>query len=179
MGGLPVDVLVPGVATDDTRRRLAGAADDACLAKQQHRREHRDDLHGRGPQVRWLAGQGVRDWADVRPVHVREFIIGVLETRSAGYANNLFRALQQFWKWWSGEEERPNPMAGMSPPMLPEQPVPVLRDDQLRALLKSCEGREFVQRRDLAIVYLFLDCGLRRAELAGLHVGTSSLTSVR
>ncbi|HEU4425185.1 MAG TPA: tyrosine-type recombinase/integrase [Pilimelia sp.] len=118
----------------------------------------------------WLGERGVTDWARVRPEHVRDFIIGVLETRSAGYANNLFRAIQQFWKWYAAEHETPNPMAGLSPPAIPEQPVPVLRAEQLRALLKSCEGKEFVQRRDTAILYLFMDSGLRRAELAGLSV---------
>jgi hypothetical protein len=37
----------------------------------------------------------------VRGEHIRDFIITILETRSAGYANNLFRALQQFWKWYA------------------------------------------------------------------------------
>lgn len=112
----------------------------------------------------------VADWGDVTAQHIQDFVIGVLETRSAGYANNLFRSLQQFFKWWSTEQERPNVMAGMRPPMIPEQPVPVLREEQLRALLKSCEGREFVQRRDAAVIYLFLDSGIRRGELAGLEV---------
>ena len=118
----------------------------------------------------WLAEHDVTEWAEVRAEHVREFTIAVLETRSAGYANNLFRALQQYFKWWSDEHEAPNPFTGLKPPMLPEQPVPVLREDQLRALLRSCEGKELVQRRDAAIIYLFLDSGLRRAELAGLNV---------
>lgn len=123
----------------------------------------------------WLAERDVTDWADARPQHVQEFIIGVLETRSAGYANNLFRALQQFAKWFAIEEEQPNVMAGMKPPMLPEQETPVLREEHLRALLKSCEGREFIQRRDAAIIYLFLDSGIRRAELANLRVAELDL----
>lgn len=123
----------------------------------------------------WLGEHGVTEWADVQPEHVRDFIIAVLDTRTAGYASNLFRALQQFFKWWAAEEERPNPMAGMSPPHIPEQPVPVLREDQLRALLKSCEGKEFIQRRDLALVYLFLDSGLRRGEIAALTVDAVDL----
>lgn len=123
----------------------------------------------------WLIEHDVQDWAEVTNEHVREFIISILETRSAGYASNLFRALQQFFKWWAAEEERPNPMAGLIPPMLPEQETPVLREEQLKALLKSCEGKEFVQRRDCAIIYLFLDSGLRRAELAELRVGDVDL----
>lgn len=58
----------------------------------------------------------------------------------------------------------------MRPPMLPEQETPVLRDEQLRALLKSCEGKEFVQRRVAAILYLFIDSGIRRGELTALQV---------
>lgn len=119
----------------------------------------------------WLGSEhAVTDWAEVEPEHVRDFIISVLDTRTPGYASNLFRALQQFAKWFSAEEDMANPMAGMKPPMLPEQEVPVLREDQLRTLLKSCEGKEFVQRRDSAIIYLFLDSGIRRAELATLRV---------
>lgn len=119
----------------------------------------------------WLAEEYiVTDWAEVEPEHVRDFIIAILETRTPGYASNLFRALQQFAKWYSAEEDAPNPVAGMKPPMLPEQETPVLRAEELRALLKSCEGREFIQRRDAAIVYLFLDSGIRRAELAALQV---------
>lgn len=118
----------------------------------------------------WLAERDVTDWADVAPTHVQDFIIGILETRSDGYANNLFRALQQFAKWYAAEEDMPNVMAGMKPPMLPEQETPVLRTEQLKALLKSCEGKEYVQRRDAAIIYLFLDSGIRRGELAALLV---------
>ncbi|WP_157556174.1 hypothetical protein [Herbidospora yilanensis] len=46
----------------------------------------------------------------------------------------------------------------------------VLRQEQLGALLRSCQGKEFVNRRDLAIIYMFMDARVRRAELAGLTV---------
>lgn len=120
--------------------------------------------------ARWLTLNGVSSWDDVKPEHIEGFMISVLADRSPGYANNLYRAIQQFFKWWCAEEQLPNPMAGLKPPMLPEVPVPVLREDQLKALLKATEGRDFVSRRDHAILRLFMDSGLRRAELAGLHV---------
>lgn len=59
-------------------------------------------------------------------------------------------------------------MARMSPPIVPEQPVRVLTDDELRRLFKACDGTEFDQRRDNAILRLFAETGIRRAELAGL-----------
>ncbi|MGH9224453.1 MAG: tyrosine-type recombinase/integrase, partial [Acidimicrobiales bacterium] len=63
-----------------------------------------------------------------------------------------------------------SPMARMKPPTVPESPVPVLSDDELRRLLAACEGRGYEERRDAAIIRLFLDCGLRLAELAALKL---------
>ncbi|MGH3629157.1 MAG: tyrosine-type recombinase/integrase [Sciscionella sp.] len=48
--------------------------------------------------------------------------------------------------------------------------MPVLNPDQLRTLLKVCEGREFTARRDTAIIRLFCDTGIRLAEMTGLGV---------
>lgn len=118
---------------------------------------------------------GVESWEDVRGMHVQYWIVHLLDTRSDGYANNQYRAIQQFFKWWAAEEELPNPMTGMSPPLVPEQPVPVLRKEQLGKLLKACEGRDFISRRDKAMIYLFMDSGIRRAEMAALELGDLDL----
>ena len=48
--------------------------------------------------------------------------------------------------------------------------MPVLTRDQLRALLAACKGSGFAERRDTAIVRLFLDTGMRLAEMTGLTV---------
>jgi integrase len=48
--------------------------------------------------------------------------------------------------------------------------TPVLNDDQLRRLLKVCDGRDFLHRRDTAIVRLFIDTGIRLSECAGLKL---------
>jgi hypothetical protein len=39
-----------------------------------------------------------------------------------------------------------------------------------KALLATCDGTDFEDRRDTAILSLFLDSGIRRAEIAGLRV---------
>jgi hypothetical protein len=61
-------------------------------------------------------------------------------------------------------------MARMRPPIIPEQPVPIVPADGLRRLLAVCAGRGFEARRDTAIIMLLLDTGGRRAELADLQV---------
>lgn len=105
------------------------------------------------------------DWADVQAADVQAWMVSLLDTRAAGYANNQYRSIQQFFRWWSDEEQAPNPMAGLKPPMVPEQPIEVLTKEQLGALLRDCQGRDFVNRRDLAILYMLMDAGVRRAEV--------------
>jgi integrase/recombinase XerC len=64
----------------------------------------------------------------------------------------------------------------MRPPAIPEQQTPVLTEDDLRALLKGCDGKGFAERRDIAILRLFLEPGgLRLAELTALAVNDVDL----
>jgi len=87
-----------------------------------------------------------------------------------------FRALQQFWKWAVEEDEVDrSPMERMKPPRVPETPVPVIPTTDVRKLLKTAEGREYVDRRDTAILLVLFDTGIRRGELAGLRIADVEL----
>lgn len=101
--------------------------------------------------------------------HVEAFIAHLLQTRSPSTARTRYGGLQAFWNWCEAEGEvAASPMARTKPPSVPEAPVDVLTDDQLKALLKATSGTTFWDRRDHAIIRLFIDTGMRRAELAGL-----------
>jgi site-specific recombinase XerD len=91
--------------------------------------------------------------------------------RRAASVANRYRSLQQFFRWLAEEEEiARSPMARMKPPAVPVQPPPVLSEEQLRRLLKACEGTGFEERRDVALLRLLMDTGMRRAECAGLKL---------
>jgi site-specific recombinase XerD len=60
-------------------------------------------------------------------------------------------------------------MKRMKPPQVPETPVPVLSDDQIKALLKTCTAKAFADRRDQAILRLLLDSGMRNSECVGIN----------
>lgn len=80
-------------------------------------------------------------------------------------------ALRSFFNWLVEEGDiAVSPMVGLRPPKTTPPPVQVLSSDELRRLLAACAGTGFTERRDTAIVRLFLDTGMRRAELAGLTV---------
>jgi site-specific recombinase XerD len=119
----------------------------------------------------YLIPAGLADWDEVKAKHVQEWIITLLGRYSDSYANNRFRALQQFFRWHATEdpdEPLANPMAGLKPPKIGDKLVPVFTDAELAALLGTCKGGGFQNRRDYAIISMFKDTGARLSELAGL-----------
>lgn len=107
----------------------------------------------------------------IRREHVEAFMEDLNARTKPSTASNRFRALQQFFKFAVEEEEIDrSPMERMHGPTVPVEPVPVLSNEELRALLAACAGKAFEDKRDTAIVRLFVDTGMRRAELLGLIV---------
>ncbi len=120
----------------------------------------------------FLRSQGMpQAVTDVRREHVEAFFGDLLTRVKPATAAIRYRSLQQFFKWCVEEDEiQRSPMERMQPPNVPDNPPAVLSDEQLRKLIKACEGRAFDDRRDLAIVRLLLDTGIRRGEMAGLTI---------
>ena len=107
----------------------------------------------------------------IKREHVEAFIADLLARWKPATASNRYRALHAFFKWCLEEGElTTSPMANTRPPQVPELPPAVLTDDDLRRLLRGCEGKDLEARRDTAIVRLLVDTGMRRAEIAGLRV---------
>ena len=124
-------------------------------------------------QLAWFLGErGMpRDVASITREHVEAFITHLLERWKPATANNRYRGLQSFFRWLVEEGEiGESPMVHMKPPRVPDNPPDVLREEELRALLATCErGPRFEDRRDAAILRAFIDTGARRAEIAGLR----------
>jgi site-specific recombinase XerD len=98
--------------------------------------------------------------------------IGLLLQRwKPATAHNRYRGLHAFYRWLEQEEDVPSPMAKMKPPAVPDQPIPILAEPQLRTLFAACAGKDFDARRDTALLMMLLDAGPRRAELLGMRLG--------
>ena len=101
--------------------------------------------------------------------HVESFIAELLEKWKPATANNRYRGLQSYFNWLVEEGEiKTSPMARMKPPRIPETPPEILDLEDLQKLLKACEGHGFEERRDMAIIRILIDTGVRRSEMAGL-----------
>jgi site-specific recombinase XerD len=114
--------------------------------------------------------------ANIARYQVEGFINELLSKWKPATANNRYRGLQRYFRWLMDEGEiNLNPMEKMKPPRIPETPPDVLSDADIAAVLKVCEGHDFVSRRDMTIIRLLIDTGLRRAELTGLKIADVDL----
>jgi site-specific recombinase XerD len=103
--------------------------------------------------------------------HLETYLGQMLDRVAPATVAKHYRSLQQLFRWLVEDGEiSVSPMARMRAPRVPEQPVPVISDDDLLAVLDSCRGNTFNNRRDLAILRLLVDTGIRASELVGLTV---------
>jgi site-specific recombinase XerD len=124
-----------------------------------------------------MAFVGDREVASIGSDDIASFLIDLRQRgqRPATLANR-YRGLQQLFRWLVAEGElSSSPMANLKPPHIPEEPPQVLQPSELRALLATVDGIDFEARRDMAILRLFIDSGMRRTELAGLMLADMDL----
>jgi site-specific recombinase XerD len=112
-----------------------------------------------------------RSLDQARREDVEAWIAALLARWKPTTAHNRYRGLHAFYRWLEEEEDIPSPMANTKPPAVPDQPIPVLTEPQLRSLFAVCAGKDFEARRDTALLMMLLDAGPRRAELLGMNVG--------
>jgi integrase/recombinase XerC len=113
----------------------------------------------------------VDDPTDVQQRHIELFIIWMIESRSAATALNKYKVIQQFFKYLVVEGEITNhPMAKMSQPTTQKKLVPIVHDDAIGALLNTCAGKTFLERRDTAIIRSLMDSGGRLTEVTCMNL---------
>jgi integrase/recombinase XerD len=120
--------------------------------------------------LRWCEKTGSS--AELFKPTVQTFIADLLDSGAQPKtASARLIALRRFSAWLTdeGELER-DPLVGVKQPKIDLKVVHPLSDDQLRALIKACEGKSFIDRRDDAIVRLLMETGMRAGEVIGLQV---------
>jgi site-specific recombinase XerD len=88
--------------------------------------------------------------AEIGRRHVEDFLAALANQGLAGATlSQRYRSLHRFFAFLVDEGEIPaHPMEKMHPPFIPEHPVPVLIEDQIRALLDTAKGHDFLNVRD-------------------------------
>lgn len=134
----------------------------------------------RSPKTRASYHEGIRQflaWCEaedrppaLEPNTVAAFTTSVLDRGNAPATARLRQlAVRRFSAWLAAEDEIDrDELASIRPPKLDDQHVDDLTDDQLRALVKACAGKTFIDRRDEAIVRLMAETGARAGEAVAM-----------
>lgn len=126
----------------------------------------------------WLEAHGLPATTEtVAAGHIRAFLAAEAKRTSPVSAHQHYRNLRVLFRWLAaeGEREAPDPMTRVAPPKTTGKVKGVLTEAQLAALLKACEGQGFEDRRDTAIIRVFIDTGVRVSGLAGVTTAGVSL----
>lgn len=90
------------------------------------------------------------------------------ETLSPYSIEGMYRTILTFFRFCEMEEYvMGNPMKRVRRPKLPKRIVPRLTEDQITALLHATQEGQMPER-DMALIMLLVDSGLRRGEVVGL-----------
>lgn len=99
---------------------------------------------------------------------------------SPASVNAYYRPLKTFFNWLVTEgfiNEKPgSPMEKIKPPRIPRKIVRPFSRQDIDNLLLVSSGTRFIDLRNRAIVLLFLDTGLRLAELAAIQLDELDFT---
>jgi site-specific recombinase XerD len=121
----------------------------------------------------WLADHDMpTDIKQVQTEHLQAFLIDVKDRTSPGNAHKYMRNLRVFFNWAIKEKERPapSPVDGLEQIKVSRKAPTVFTGDDLRKLIKVCSAEDdFEHRRDLAIIRILMDNGVRVSGLAGLR----------
>lgn len=127
---------------------------------------------GRGLQRYLLATGQSTDLNAITPIVLRTYFKHELgRGLSANTVARDYRHLRQLFRYGViNELIDANPLDKVSAIAVPETPVPVVTDPQIKSLLETCQSKGFLDRRDEAIIRVLLDCGLRLSELLGMSL---------
>jgi len=98
---------------------------------------------------------------------VRLFLLSLQDRQLPPHTVHIYyRSLNTFFSWLEAEGLiAKSPMANIKPPKVPRQVIKPFSQQDIENLLLLCSGDKFLDVRNRAMVLLFLDTGLRLAEV--------------
>lgn len=107
----------------------------------------------------------------VKKRHIQRWLTWILRDCASATAKIRFRGLKNFFNWLLEEEEiGAHPFAGLKAPKVESKEYEILDEEDLKALVDTCQRNTLWGCRDAAIIRVLIDTGMRRAEVTNLQV---------
>lgn len=101
--------------------------------------------------------------------HIEVYLGELAERCQPSTVWTAWRHLKGLFAWLLAEGDiSVSPMDGVRKPIVPPTEITVLTPAEIQRLLSTSRGRQADDRRDLALLSVMLDTGLRLSEIAGL-----------
>ncbi|HXO24757.1 MAG TPA: tyrosine-type recombinase/integrase, partial [Streptosporangiaceae bacterium] len=154
--------------TPDEARELAGSWEISMQAARMSPHTIRTYLAGLETYIRWCESSGLDVALKVR--QVEQFTASLLGGGAeAATALSRQKGVRRFSAWLATEDRHADPLARMKPPKLDEKAPAYLTPQQSAALLATCEGPDFNDVRDAAIIELMRESMVRADELLSMR----------
>lgn len=141
-----------------------------CLAGGLSRKTVRSYRYNVSRLQEYLEQEGVQEIAEVQPTHLRSFLAALQEKPLSPWTvDQFYRSMNVFLRWCIAQGYLDlNPLEKVRRPRLPKPRVPRLTLEQVERLLEAAQQTRFPQR-DVLMVLLMVDSGLRVSEVIGLN----------
>lgn len=126
----------------------------------------------------YILAQGVTATADVKPHHVRRFLVHLQDTGHVpGGVAGIYSTVRMFITWYAKEFAPAgwrNPLQNIAAPKRTQEQKSPLDIADFKKMLATVKPKTFAGSRDRAILYVLLDTGMRLQEMTDLNVGDVS-----
>jgi integrase/recombinase XerC len=121
--------------------------------------------------LRFIQGLGTDRAEDITPDYVRLFLLKCQETCKAVSIRDYFATIRRFFNWLIEEGTiTASPLRTIKPPRIPRVIIQPFTADHIGKMLSWCDPATFLGLRNRAIIFVFLDTGLRLSELANIQL---------
>ncbi|MHB8114481.1 MAG: tyrosine-type recombinase/integrase [Bellilinea sp.] len=134
-----------------------------------------------GHFLRYCEWQALSNIHDLDAHILRKYILWHEETgHNAGGQHAAFRVLRTFLLWYEDEVELQdwrNPIHKVKAPKLTVEPLDPVEVNDVSSMLHKCNGNNYLDLRDKALLLFLLDTGARAGEVINANVADINLVS--
>jgi integrase/recombinase XerC len=124
-----------------------------------------------GKFVSFCLELGLTNPAEVTVDDVRLFILKLQERNNSQSLHDYYRTIKRFFNWLIEEGVlQINPTAKIHPPRVEQKVIVTFKPEHIRIMLKLCDPTTFCGLRNRAMVFTFIDTGVRLKEMWSMRV---------